>query len=86
MLGISVSVENIDAVIKIIKKSENVESAKKSLLSKKWKINKTSSLIKLISSEKGGSNYQLSIEQVNAILDLKLQKLTAFGILDLKLH
>ena len=38
LLGISVSVENIDAIIKIIKKSENIEAAKKALLSKKWKI------------------------------------------------
>ena len=30
LLGISVSVENIDSVIKIIKKSENIEVAKKS--------------------------------------------------------
>ena len=80
LLGISVSVENIDAVIKIIKKSEDVEIAKKALLTKKWKINKTHKLIKLISSEKGGSNYQLSEKQVLSILELRLQKLTAFGI------
>ena len=80
LLGISVSVENIDAVIKIIKSSKNVELAKKALLSKKWKINKTSKLIKLIPSEKKTSNYNLSNDQVVAILDLRLQKLTAFGI------
>jgi len=80
LLGISVSVENIDMVIKIIKSSESVEVAKKSLLSKKWKINKTRKLLKLIASEKSGANYSLSEEQVKAILDLKLQKLTAFGI------
>jgi DNA gyrase subunit A len=80
LLGISVSVENIDLVIKIIKNSSNTEAARKSLLSKKWKVNKTSKLIKLISSEKGGSSYNLSEEQVTAILDLRLQKLTAFGI------
>jgi DNA gyrase subunit A len=80
LLGISVSVENIDAIIKIIKNSETVEIAKKNLLSKKWKINKTSKLIKLISSEKGSSTYNLSEAQVVAILELKLQKLTAYGI------
>ena len=52
LLGISVSVENIDTVIKIIKKSDTVELAKKSLMAKKWRINKTSRLIKLIKSEK----------------------------------
>ena len=80
LLGISVSVENIDAIIKIIKKSETVDSAKKSLLSKKWKISKTNNLIKLIKSEKSGNTYSLSEKQVSSILDLKLQKLTAFGI------
>ncbi len=80
LLGISVSVENIDVIIKIIKKSSNVEEAKKSLLEKKWKINKTNKLIKLISSEKGGSSYKLSNKQVVSILELRLQKLTAFGI------
>ena len=80
LLGISVSVENIDAVIKIIKKSDTVDLAKKSLLAKKWKINKTSKLIKLIKSEKGGNSYQLSEDQVKAILELRLQKLTAYGI------
>ena len=80
LLGISVSVENIDLVIKIIKNSGTVELAKKSLLAKKWKINKTSKLIKLIKSEKVGSSYMLSENQVMAILELRLQKLTAFGI------
>ena len=74
------SVENIDAVIKIIKKSDNVEEAKKSLLAKKWKIDKTSKLIKLISSEKNGKTYSFSEAQVLSILELRLQKLTTFGI------
>ncbi len=80
LLGISVSVENIDAIIKIIKNSDNVEIAKKALLNKKWKINKTSKLLKLISSEKNKGSYSLSEKQVDSILELRLQKLTAFGI------
>jgi len=80
LLGISVSVENIDTIIKIIKNSATVENAKTSLLSKKWKITKTNKLIKLISSEKGGVTYKFSEAQVLSILDLRLQKLTAYGI------
>ncbi len=80
LLGISVSVENIDSIIKIIKKSDTVEVAKKALLVKKWKINKTNKLIKLIKTEKSASSYTLSESQVMAILELRLQKLTAFGI------
>jgi len=84
LLGISVSVENIDSVIKIIKNSATVELAKKSLLEKKWKINKTNKLIKLISSEKSGSKYKFSESQIIAILELRLQKLTAFGISEIE--
>jgi len=80
LLGISVSVENIDSIIKIIKNSENVDVARNTLLKRKWKINKTNKLIKLVNSEKSSSNYSLTDKQVTAILDLKLQKLTAFGI------
>jgi len=84
LIGISVAVENIDAVIKVIKNSENTDSAKKSLLGKKWKINKTSRMIKLISSEKAKGNYSLSESQVVSILELRLQKLTNFGISEIE--
>ena len=57
-----------------------MEVAKKTLLVKKWKINKTNKLIKLIKTEKSASSYTLSESQVMAILELRLQKLTAFGI------
>jgi Type IIA topoisomerase (DNA gyrase/topo II, topoisomerase IV), A subunit len=58
--------------------------AKKSLLEKKWKITKTDKLIKLIKVEKGGNTYKLSERQVSAILELRLQKLTAFGISEIE--
>jgi DNA gyrase subunit A len=84
LLGIAVSVENIDTIIKIIKNSDTVLKAKKSLLDKKWKINKSNKLIKLIKSEKGGSSYKFTEKQVIAILELRLQKLTAFGISEIE--
>ncbi len=84
LLGISVSVENIDDVIKIIKNSDTVDLAKKNLLNKKWKINKTNRLIKLVTSERSKSAYLLSEKQVSAILELRLQKLTAFGIQEIE--
>ena len=84
LLGISVAVENIDNVIKIIKNSENVEAAKKTLLSKKWKIKKTSGLLKLVSGEKAKDSYTLSEKQVVSILELRLQKLTSFGIKEIE--
>ena len=80
LIGLATSVENIDEVIKIIKNSKDTDTAKKNLLSKKWKIKKSVKLISLIEKKKNITTYSLSSEQVNAILELKLQKLTAFGI------
>ena len=76
--------ENIDETIKIIKNSKDTETAKKNLLSKKWKIKKSIKLVALIEKKKNVSNYQLSQTQVNAILELKLQKLTAYGIAEIE--
>ena len=84
LLGISVAVENIDAVIKIIKSSSNIDLAKKSLMNKKWRLKKTEKLIKLLKSEKGKGTYSLTEKQVVAILELRLQKLTAFGISEIE--
>ena len=80
LIGIAVAVENIDEVIKIIKNSKNTEFARKNLLSKKWRIKKSIKLVGLIEKKKNNSSYHLSNFQVDAILELKLQKLTAYGI------
>jgi DNA gyrase subunit A len=80
LIGLATAVENIDEIIKIIKNSKDADIAKKNLLSKKWKIKKSIKLIALIDKKKNITSYQLSIEQVNAILELRLQKLTAYGI------
>ena len=80
LIGIASAVENIDEVIKIIKNSKNTEFARKNLLSKKWRIKKSIKLVGLIEKKKNNSSYLLSNFQVDAILELKLQKLTAYGI------
>ena len=80
LIGIATAVENIDEVIKIIKNSKDTDTAKRNLLSKKWKIKKSIKLIDLIEKKKTPSSYELSEAQVNSILELRLQKLTAFGI------
>ena len=80
LIGLATAVENIDDIIRIIKNSKDTEVAKKNLLSKKWKIKKSVKLISLIEKKKNITSYTLSLEQVNAILELRLQKLTAYGI------
>ena len=86
LIGLSVSVENLDKVIKIIRSSKNPEDAKKSLLQTKWKINKSKKLISLVESSKLKTLYSLSTLQVNAILELRLQKLTALGINEIEIE
>ena len=84
LIGLAAAVENIDEVIKIIKNSKDTSLAKKNLLSKKWKIKKSIKIISLVDRKKNISSYQLSTSQVDAILELKLQKLTAFGISEIE--
>ena len=80
LIGIATAVESIDAIIKIIKSSRDTDTAKKNLLNKKWPIKKSSKLVSMIEKKQNLSKYQLSEIQVNSILELRLQKLTAFGI------
>ncbi len=86
LIGLASAVENIDEVIKIIKNSKNSDVAKKNLISKKWKVKKSIKLIELIEKKKNIVHYHLSSDQVDAILDLRLQKLTAYGIGEIEIE
>ena len=86
LIGISVSIENLDKVIKIIRNSKTPEEAKKSLLNIKWKINKSLKLINLVQDKKSKKNYSLTEQQVISILELRLQKLTSLGINELEIE
>ncbi len=86
LIGLSVSVENLDKVIKIIRNSKNPDDAKKSILSTKWKISKSQKMISLIEGKKSKNIYSLTEPQVVAILELRLQKLTALGINEIELE
>ena len=52
----------------------------------KWKITKSQKLIKLIENKKNLNQYSFSESQVNAILELRLQKLTALGIYEIEIE
>ena len=80
LIGLSVAVENIDKIIKIIRNSKNPEIARDTLIKTKWKIKSTQKFIKLIEKKNTITAYSFSIDQVNSILELRLQKLTALGI------
>ncbi|QIZ20385.1 DNA gyrase subunit A [Candidatus Pelagibacter giovannonii] len=86
LIGLSVSVENLDKIIKIIRSSKTPDDAKKSLLNTKWKINKSLKLISLVEGKKRKNLYSLTDPQVIAILELRLQKLTALGINEIEVE
>ena len=86
LIGLSVSVENIDKIIKIIRSSKNPSEAKKTLMKNKFKINKSSKFINLVEKKKSTTGYILSESQVDAILELKLQRLTAIGIDEIEIE
>ncbi len=86
LIGLSVSVENLDKIIKIIRSSKTPDDAKIAILKSKWKINKSQKLISLVEGKKGKNLYSLSEPQVLAILELRLQKLTALGINEIEVE
>ena len=86
LIGLSVSVENLDKIIKIIRSSKTPDDAKQAILKTSWKINKSQKLISLVEGKKSKNTYSLSEPQVIAILELRLQKLTALGINEIEVE
>tara|TARA_B100002052_G_scaffold77208_1_gene70213 strand:+ start:239 stop:2809 length:2571 start_codon:yes stop_codon:yes gene_type:complete len=86
LIGLSVSIDNLDKIIKVIRNSKTPEEAKNKLLKTSWSVNKSLKLIKLVENKNSKNNYKFSMEQVLAILDLKLQKLTALGINEIEIE
>ena len=86
--GLTVALSNIDPIIDLIKKSKDPLEAKNKLVSKNWKSSLIAKLIKKSGSVNTkpddlledfgltGSSYTLSSRQAQAILDLRLQRLT----------
>ena len=81
LIGLFIAIENIDEIISIIRKSKTPSEARSELLKKKWSFKKTKldNNILEINELETAKEYQLSDTQVKAILDLRLQKLTAIG-------
>jgi len=81
LIGLFISIENIDEVISIIRRSKDPNDAKSTLLKKKWSFQKTKidQDILEINELSVKQEYQLSDHQVKAILELRLQKLTGIG-------
>ena len=83
LVGLAIAIANIDEIISVIRSSPDPATARDYMLKKKWIPKNVDSLIKLIDDPRHkiaeDGSYMLSIEQVQAILDLRLQRLTAIG-------
>ena len=86
LIGLSVTIDNLDKIIKIIRNSSTPEDAKIKLLKSVWSIKKSGKLVNLIESRKSKTSYKFSTDQVIAILELRLQKLTALGINEIEVE
>jgi DNA gyrase subunit A len=84
LVGLAVAVANIDEMIKLIRGARDPQAARDALMARDWKASDVKDLIELIDDPRhklsaSGSTIRLSEEQAKAILDLRLQRLTALG-------
>ncbi len=83
LVGLAIAVANIDDVIKLIRGSKDANEAREALMARDWPAKDVATMVTLIDdprhkvSDKGTT--KLSAEQAKAILDLRLQRLTALG-------
>ena len=83
LVGLAIAVANIDEVIKLIRSAPDPASAREALMARDWPARDMAPLIALIDDPRHKLNddgtYRLSELQARAILDLRLQRLTALG-------
>jgi len=83
LVGLAVAVANVDEVIAIIRSSNDPATARARLLERNWPASDVVALIELIDDPRHkvleDGSFKLSEEQVKAILDLRLARLTALG-------
>ncbi len=81
LVGLAIAVANIDEVIRTIRSSPDPATARDLLMERHWPAHDVASLIVLIDDPRHriaeDGTYRLSAEQARAILDLRLQRLTA---------
>ncbi len=83
LVGLAIAVANIDEVIKLIRHAPDPATARAQLMERDWPAMDVASLVELIDDPRHkvreDGTYKLSEEQARAILDLRLQRLTALG-------
>jgi len=83
LVGLAIAVANIDEVIHLIRTAPDPNSAREALMARDWPAGDVAPLIALIDDPRHrvqeDGTYRLSETQARAILDLRLQRLTALG-------
>jgi DNA gyrase subunit A len=83
LVGLAIAVANIDEVIRLIRTAPDPATAREQLMARDWPAADVAPLILLIDDPRHRvseqNTYRLSAEQARAILDLRLQRLTALG-------
>ncbi|MEP0707434.1 MAG: DNA gyrase subunit A [Parvibaculum sp.] len=83
LVGLAIAVANIDEVIRLIRTAPDPASARESLMARDWPAQDIAPLIALIDDPRHGlsedGTIRMSEEQARAILELRLQRLTALG-------
>ncbi len=76
LVGLATAVANIDDVIKIVRNASDPKDAKANLIKTPWNASEVMPLIELLGEVASGTTYMMSEIQAQAILDLKLHRLT----------
>jgi DNA gyrase subunit A len=83
LVGLAIAVANIDEIIRVIRTSPDPNTARDTLMSRDWPARDVAAMITLIDDPRHtlspDGTARLSMEQAKAILDLRLQRLTALG-------
>ena len=84
LVGLAVAVANIDEVIRLIRAAPDAAAACEQLLARAWPARDVGPLVALIADPRHrlgeDGTIRLSEDQAKAILDLRLQRLTALGV------
>ncbi len=84
LCGLAVAVSNVDEVVRTIRASTDAAEAREKLMTRRWPAQDIAPFIKLIDDPSHTINedgtYNLSEVQARAILELRLQRLTALGV------
>jgi DNA gyrase subunit A len=83
LVGLAIAVANIDEVIKLIRAAKDANEARDALMNRDWPARDVAAMVTLIDDPRHSvsptGTTRLSAEQAKAILDLRLQRLTALG-------